>query len=203
MDQLNRWRTIVEQRRGHRDSIESLLKDARQSQKRTKLKLVRAEQAQSIVHQVARLTQEQLTFQVSELGTLALQGIFTDPMALTVSFEIKRNRTEAVIEFTRNGFSTDPWSSNGGGAVDVAAFALRLSLWSLMPVRSVPVMLLDEPFRFLSRELQESASHLLTDLSERLGIQFIVVSHDAALIECADRSFVARLKQDRTRVEVL
>jgi len=48
------------------------------------------------------------------------------------------------------------------------------------------VIVLDEPFRFLSKDLQPKAGIMLSQLSENLGIQFIMVTHNEAFVEQAD-----------------
>jgi len=64
-------------------------------------------------------------------------------------------------------------------------------------------IVLDEPFRFLSRELQGRAGEMLKLLSQKLGIQFIFVTHVQDLVEAADRVFEVRKKKQISKVEVL
>jgi len=85
------------------------------------------EEALLIAQEVAQQTQEELEFQVSALVTNALASIFPDPYEFKVEFEIKRGKTEAAMFFTRGGEEIDPLTASGGGVVDIAAFALRLS----------------------------------------------------------------------------
>ena len=69
----------------------------------------------------------------------------------------------------------------GGGVVDVAAFALRLSCYLIMSPRPEPVIILDEPFRFVSKEYQGQVAELLEELSAKLGLQFVIVTHEEEL----------------------
>jgi DNA repair exonuclease SbcCD ATPase subunit len=150
------------------------------------------EKAQTRIQVVAKATQEGLRYYLGDLVSLAMEEVFPEPYGFDAEFVIRRNKTEVDLWFVREGKKLSPLDDAGGGAVDVAAFALRVSLWSLANPRTRPVIILDEPFRFLSKGLQPLASKLLKELSERLGLQFIMVSHSEDLIEGADRVFVLK-----------
>jgi ABC-type sugar transport system ATPase subunit len=51
-------------------------------------------------------------------------------------------------------------------------------------------MIFDEPMRFLSKDLVPKAIEMIKMLSEKLGLQFIMVSHIADFIEGSDKNFV-------------
>jgi len=139
------------------------------------------EKALLISQQVAKLTQEELEFQISALVTNALESIFPDPYTFRVQFEIKRGRTEAVMAFLRGDEELNPLTATGGGCVDVASFALRLSSYLIAGNKLPPIMILDEPFRFISADYQEAVADLLNEMSDRLGVQFILVTHEESL----------------------
>lgn len=145
------------------------------------------ELAQAFIQKVAKETQEQLRYQISDIVQLALDAVFPGEYEFTVNFEIKRNKTEASLSFMKDGKEVDPMSASGGGVVDLAAFALRISAWSLG--NSNNVIVLDEPFRFLSKDLQPRAGEIMKQLSHRLNIQFIMVTHAKEMIEISDRVF--------------
>lgn len=150
-------------------------------------KLQAVELAQAFIQKVARETQEQLRYQISDIVQLALDAVFPGEYEFTVNFEIKRNKTEASLSFMKDGKEVDPMTASGGGVVDLAAFALRISAWSLG--NSDNVIILDEPFRFLSKDLQPRAGEIMKQLSHRLNIQFIMVTHAKEMIEISDRVF--------------
>jgi len=135
--------------------------------------------------------------------SLCMASVFPDPYNLKLTFEMKRNQSEAVIKFQKDKSESliDPEHACGGGPVDVAAFGFRISLMTLMKQKTRPVLILDEPFRFVSRGLQDKASQLLQEVSGRLGIQMIIVTHEEALIEEADQVFEVSLKNRISRVK--
>jgi DNA repair exonuclease SbcCD ATPase subunit len=90
----------------------------------------------------------------------------------------------------------DPLDSSGYGTVDVASLALRIAAWSMQVPRTRNVILLDEPFKFLDGQTDriEKASQMIKELSDRLGIQFIIVTHDNTLANYADKTFTVKLR---------
>jgi len=140
--------------------------------------------AQKIAQTVAEETQRNLEEHISGVVTKAFQAIFDDPYEFRVRFETKRGKTECNLFFVKNEQEVEPLTAAGGGTVDVASFALRCAVWAMKPNR--PVFILDEPFRFLSRDLQHKASAMLKLFSETLGVQIILISHIPEIIENAD-----------------
>jgi len=136
---------------------------------------------------VAETTQKQIEFHISNLVTMALAAVFPDPYEFILQFTQRRNKTEADLIFRKDGNDGGPVSIAGGGALDVASFALRSATWALKPSRKS--LLLDEPFKFLSRDLQEKGSEMLKMISDKLGIQLIIVSHIPEIISNSDKVF--------------
>lgn len=166
-------------------------------------RLARLQEAQVILQKVAGLTQKQLEYRVSELATLALASVFSEPYGMSLKFASQRGRSEAVLSFTRDGMEIPPLSAAGCGAVDVASLALRVSLMRLTRPSPRPTVVLDEPLRFLSTDLMPKAAEMLKRLSEKLGIQFIVVTHEEELAEAADKVFRVTIRKGRSKVEVV
>lgn len=158
------------------------------------------EKAQAVIITVAQQTQEQLKYQIESIVSMALEAVLPEPYKFEMDFDIKRSQTEVSCWFVRDGERIRPLDAAGGGAVDIASFALRVTMWSLGKTR--PTIVLDEPVKFVSRDLQSRAGLMMKELSEKLGIQFIVVSHDQSIIEGADRTFEVKLSQGRSSLTV-
>lgn len=186
------YRNKLERKKGQYNQILSNIQNAKKEYVRFKTDLLNIEKANVIIQEVAKETQNQITFHISNIVTLALNSIFPEPYEFKIDFIEKRGKTEADIYFLRNGVRVDPLSSSGGGVVDVVSFALRVSL--LILSRKSKIIILDEPFKFLSRELQPKASEMLKEISYKLGIQFIIVTHDKALIDSADKVFINKIQ---------
>lgn len=135
------------------------------------------EEAQELAQHVAQQVQQQAHDQIAGVVSRCLSAVFDEPYIFRIVFERKRGRTEARLSFERDGMEVDPLTASGGGVVDVAAFALRLSCLMLAQPPLRRVMILDEPFRFVSEDYRERVRKLLETLAEEMGVQFVLVTH--------------------------
>lgn len=196
-------RRKLDKLKGSRDTVESNISRTETELKEAQRNLKYHEQAREIIKKVGLKTQQQLQYHISDIASLALDGIFDDPYELKVSFEERRNKTECDLLFVRDGAELDPISASGGGAVDVASFALRIASWSMEVPHYRNVIVLDEPFRFLSVDLQDKASQMIKQLSEKLKLQFIIITHEDELTNYADKVFKTSIKKGRTIIKEL
>ena len=198
---LKELRTNFERQKGEQAQVEKSLATTRKQLKENRRQLMYHEQAREIIREVGLKTQQELQYHISDITTLALEAVFPEsPYELVAEFVERRNKTECDLYFTREGQKVHPVDASGGGAVDVAAFALRVASWSMEQPRSRPVLILDEPLRFLSVDKQEKASQMIQEISKRLGIQFIIVTHEETLALDADKTFNVSIKNGRSKV---
>lgn len=140
-------------------------------------------EAQTITQTVSLIIQQQAHNQIAEIVTKCLQTVFgEDSYDFNILFEEKRNRTEARLVFEKNGEYLDPMSASGGGVVDVASFALRLSCLLLVKPQLRRILIMDEPFKFVSSIYRDNIRQLLEELSKELDVQFIMVTHINELV---------------------
>lgn len=155
------------------------------------------EQAQIFLQTMAQETQSQLKFQVEDIVNSALDAVFPNEYDFQLNFEISRGKTEAQLKFLsqKTGREIDPMTASGGGVVDLTSFALRIACFALEQGTD-NVIILDEPFRFISRDLQSRAGEILKTLSEKMGIQFIIVTHISEMVDVADKVFEVKKNKD-------
>jgi hypothetical protein len=202
------WRTKLDTARGHQAELVLQRDSALDRQQDAEHRELDAEKALAETHIVAKATQSLLEYRVSELVSLAMEGVMPNPYALRLIFEVRRSQTEADLWFERDGELIDPYSSTGGGAVDVAAFGLRCSLWSLMRPRSRKSFILDEPFQHLKgADANRRAIQVVKHVAESLGLQFIIVSDERAaredIVDGADRVFLFSKPKTKSKMEVI
>ncbi len=200
---LKNFRKTIDDKKAVLESVNVRLEGAEDSLGSLNRDLKFSEQALTILQIVAKQTQEQLEYRISELVSLALESVFDDPYKMRLIYETKRNKTEAKLSFERNGEQLNPLSSTGGGAVDVAAFALRVALWNLADPKTDNVLVLDEPFKHLSKGLLPRAGLMLKEISEKLNLQIIMVTHLDELKDDADKVFQVSIKNGISKVEGL
>lgn len=173
---------------GEREAIIAHIKIKKTAIKENKARLAALEQARALVQTVASNTQKQLEYRVSELSTIALQAVLgkTDTK-LKLRFTEKRNKTEADLLLEIRDFEASPRDGVGGGVVDLLGATLRFSLWSLMRPKPRPLFILDEPLKWLKGAgMPVKGMEMLSQISHKLGVQIIMVSHSPELIAGAD-----------------
>lgn len=198
---LSNIRNQLERKKGQCQQIESSIADTEKRINSAEKELKFSQQAHLIIQTVAKQTQQELEYRIAEPVILALAAVFPNPYSFGVEFIEKRNKTEADLHFLRDDIKYDPLTSVGGGPVDVASFALRMALWSLKRPRTRNVIVLDEPFRFLSRDLQPKAGLMLKEVSDKLGLQIIMITHNSDLIEAGDKVFETNIEKGITIVK--
>ena len=199
---INTIQSTIERRAGRRDQLNTTLASTQLSIATLTQRQDALATALEICQTVAKLTQSELEIHISELVSLALEAVFPRPYKLVLEFTLRRNRSEAdLLLEDEDGNRVDPMDAVGGGVVDVAAYALRIALWSLKRPRPRAVMILDEPLRFLSRDLQGRASTMIREIGSKLGIQHIIVSHEENLLEAADKTFTVENKKGVSMVK--
>ena len=152
-----------------------------------------------IAQEIARQTMEKLEFRVSSIVTAALNAVFPDPPDFEIKFEKARNQLECHLFFVTDGVRSKPIDTDAGGAMDVTAFALRLTYWSLKKNR--PTFILDEPFKYVSADLQEKCANMVKMLSEKLGVQIIMISHLPLINVAADKIYNVEKKGMRSVIK--
>ncbi|HUT43554.1 MAG TPA: hypothetical protein VMW95_04385 [Desulfobacterales bacterium] len=196
---LSTLRTTLTRKQGQQQKIEDDLIDIEGDIVQLKEDVHYTEKSRIIIQKVAKATQAELEYYISELVTLAFASVFPDPYEFGVAFEEKRGKTECRMRFLRDGHEVNPLSGSGGGPLDIASTTLQFTIWSLNKTRAI--IGLDEPFRFLSRDLQPKASEMLREVSKKLGLQILMVTHSEDLAACADKGFKFDIRKGITYVD--
>lgn len=200
MQNLTQLKSRIEQAKGARNQIQNRLKEIETDLKTKQNRQKAIENIQRLIQNTAKETQEKLRYHIEDIVNTALDTCFPGEYSFIVDFQIKRGKTEADLYLDKDGERIDPMDSSGGGVVDIVSFALRLSAWTLSKTDNLIV--LDEPAKFLSRDLRPLFGSILKTLSEKLNIQILIVTHDEEFIDCADRIFEVRQSKGRSSVEV-
>lgn len=150
--------------------------------------LTNVQEVQAYVQTRATDLQNRVKFRIEEICTTALDAVFPGKYVFGMDYSPSRGKTEVVFYVQDNGGRKyDPMLANGGGLVDVVAFALRIAV--LMISKNRRTLILDEPFKFVSASLKDSIYAIVSLLSKELDVQIIASTHDSAMIKRADRVF--------------
>ncbi len=179
----NRIRNLI----ARKEMLEKDLKDKESILKQHKNEKEAAIEAKIILQTAAKNTQKNIEIHFSDIVTKAMHIVFDDPYTFVPEFVERRNKTECDFWLVQNEEKLRPRFSVGGGVLDLVSFALRLSYWKLE--RTSPVIILDEPFKNLSRKLIPKAAETLKYLSNKFNLQMIIVTHIPEIAEQGDRVF--------------
>jgi len=194
MTKVSELRQVLEQQKGKRDSVKERLAQTKKHLLEAEKSLKLYEQAREVTREVALKTQEGLQYHISEIVTLAMNGVFDKPYKLITRFVQRRNKTECDLIFERDDVEYNPMDDTGGGSLDVAAFALRVASYTMKAPRGNNVLILDEPFKHLKGQTENRrVLDMVHEISERLNIQIIMVSDERVsredIIDAADKVF--------------
>lgn len=181
-----------------------LLVDKRKKKKQmrqTKKSIEDHLKAKHVLNEVARLTQEQAKAKIEKLITIAIRTVYDD-RDFTFHLQGGENRNQMIPIIKEGEDEYSPKEALGGGIIDIISFASRVILWSMESPRSLPVFILDEPFKWTG-SLMERAGLMLKQLSRELGFQVILVSHDDDLIQVCDRVWRISYRSKRSRVKLI
>jgi DNA repair ATPase RecN len=165
-----------------------------------KEELIDTEKAIIVLQETAKRIQEQLKFRLEDIINSAIDGLFPGQYRFALEFVNLRGQTEVKpVLYSGEDALEDITETNGGGLADIIGFALRVSF--LLISKNQKVLILDEPFKFVSEEYREAACLIVKKLSKELGIQVIMVTHDKAMIDIADKVFTVKKIDGRSVVK--
>lgn len=187
---IQKIKELYQQSKGMKIQIEKDLELNKLLLQKTNERMKRFEEAQTFLQKVAQETQEHLKFKIEDIVNLALETCFPNEYTFQLNFNIARGKTEAELVFLSQSTNrpVDPMNASGGGVVDIACFALRIASYVLEQGID-NVIVLDEPMKFVSKDLLESAGQILKTLSNKLNLQIIMVTHENKFIDVADKVF--------------
>lgn len=182
-----------------KDITETKLADINQTISAIKIEIEDGKKVEILFQEVAKQTQLNIEEHISNLVTLALKSVSPDFPNFVTKFTIRRKQLEADLLFEKEGHLFDPMYGDGGGPKDTGSFGLIIANWSIDKTRAT--IILDEPFKQVSPDLQENVSNMIKMLHKELEIQFIIVSHADDINMAADKTFVVEMKDGTSTVK--
>ena len=190
---LSEWDREAVQAEARLDSLRSVVSTAQdKTEALTDLKRTTAS-AKAVLEKVSSREAENVQMAVSNLVTSGLQAVFGPFYAFVIEPKIERGRPSVNMFVKVAGrtqdeeeHDSDIVNSHGGGLAAVISFLLRVVVISL---EGGKLLIADEPFSHLSAEYVPRMASFLRDLVDQTGIQMILVSHESALAEAADKTY--------------
>jgi DNA repair exonuclease SbcCD ATPase subunit len=190
---MTNFKLFSEQYRELKTTLELLTKEKKFKEREIKILTDQQEKhvkARYVLTEVSRNTQQRFKDRVETLITLAIQSVFERPFKFKLNMEMARNKFSCFPVVEEEGNEYIPSEEMGGGILDIISFAFRIVLWSLKSPRSRSLFILDEPMKFVGKdELLQRAVMMIKEISERMGLQFVIVTHEPQIAEIADKAY--------------
>lgn len=190
---ISTLRSRVDQVRGRRDALKTSLQAV-------ETEIGKLEDEEEILLMVSSLFRNLIDLEVTEgvkavevLQTEGLQAVFDD-QDLSVKAAIEESRGKISVELTTiqkkpngdiiEGVARDDF---GGSVLTVQSVLLRVIIMLRRGLR--PLLLLDESLPAFDAQYITNMGNFLSELCKRLGIDILMVTHNPALFDAADRSY--------------
>lgn len=172
-----------------RQSSQELLERKHKQQEELLEEMETVLKSQALLQSIAEEVQSQLSSKIDNIVNLGLATCFPE-----YTFELKyvpsRGKTEVRFVFKLGEDEVDILNQNGGGLVDLVTFCLRVAVFAISSTDNVIV--LDEPYKYVSKTLRPKIAELLSALSEKMNIQFIYVTHIEELSETSNKNIIIK-----------
>lgn len=148
-------------------------------------------------------TRKEILDKISGIVTDALQKI-KDPN-LTFRMNLSTERNQIDVQFVVFDKSTnqeyDILESCGGSIADIITFPLKLSLLLKWEPSLSRIMILDENFKFVSVADQEPLGEFVRQISEKMNVQTILVTHSPVVASKAHRIIEVSKRDGISKIE--
>lgn len=203
MMQLAKYKSFLAETRAKKQLLSSQVSTIQSELLQLKTRLGHLITAQDVMNTVSVLAQTEFKGVVESLVTEALHYVFGENYAFEIESSVSRNQAEAQMWVTIDGVRHSLKDELGGGVVDVCSFVLKVTFWALQLNRTEPVLIFDEPLKNIDSGRLEAIGVMIKTLSERLGVQYIIVTHEQELAAIADVSYRVILTEGVSAVERL
>ena len=161
---------------------------ARLQLKRIERKLIELEKIKVLILEIAKQAKQEIKVYIENIVTNAIQIVYGKEYTFKMHIEQKRDQEEIYFYLrTIDGTLLEPRKDTcAGGVLDIMSIGLKVAILSLL--NAEPILFLDEPLKNLGKYSYIGAQ-ILKELSKEFAIQILLITHDDALMEIADRIY--------------
>jgi len=177
--------------------LETELTFAQQSLRSNRLKIAKEksmieslEMAKAYVIRIGDQARQEVKNFIEDTVTFAIQTVYGAEYKFVAQFNYdKRDQFEVKWFIERNGIHLEPRKDTiSGGLTDVTAFSIRLVIHALEEPETAPILIMNEPFKNVSKKYIPLVSKMIKDISKMLKLQIIMCRHTDELIEQANNN---------------
>lgn len=164
----------------------------RQEAEELKVKVAVLEKVSGVLTSIGDERQKKTQDTIEQLVTMGLRTIFGPELSFHLVQRIANNRAQVEFivrsQYGDETVDTPCLEARGGGLVSVIGFLLRVVVLLLKKEKN-QLLVLDEVFSMLSSEYLPAASQFLKELTQKTGVQILLVTHQIELMEDADVTY--------------
>jgi len=201
LPELTQIRAKANKALGLRDALDQQIKE-------TKTQIDKLETEEELLNLVASLIRQLIDTEVTDgvkavekLQTEGLQEIFYD-QDLSVRAEVEESRGKVSVTLLTQRKQKDGSivegvveQSFGGSVLTMQSILMRVTVIFRHNMR--PLLLLDETLAAVANKYVDRAARFLSALCKRLDLDVLLISHDEALVNAADRAYFVTYSKDK------
>jgi len=197
LEKFKKYLTLAENKRTlykresqqNKDKIEKL-KDS----------LTELDKVQVILNHMEQSLRGNFITYIEELVSYGISIVFDENMKFIIEYSRRANMPVVNFYIEDSQGTTDIYGAKGGGLVNIVAFLLRVILLVHCKPSLQRIMFLDESFSMVSRKFLPNVAQLLRELSDKLQIQFVLITHEDTFKDVADKIYEVEKKNGISHV---
>jgi len=136
-------------------------------------------------------TRQMIINKISRIVTDALKKVLDKNLEFEMQLSTERNQVDIkfLVKDNTMNKSYEILNSFGGGLADIVSFPLRVSLLLKWSPQLSRVLIMDEMFKAVDVTNKEFLGEFVRQLSEKLNLQIILVTHSPELASKAHQQF--------------
>ena len=179
--------------------LQSKIKELQKQIQVSKQNLRLGMQAIDFIQKCANHERSIVKDKVQSVITDALKEIYGNQYSIKFDYSMKRNKTSVDIYLTKHtqiGDIIRKQDGFGGGVSDVISLPLKL-LVLLALKDNAKILIADEPGKHMDQRI-DKFGYFLKAVSDKLGIQLIILTHHASLAQFADSVYQISMQNQMT-----
>lgn len=188
---------------GRRDTLSRKLLQSKDRLKQIAVDSDTFTKASAFLQTLSDTTRQQIIDKISNIVTDALQKVKDPNLEFRMLLSNERNQVDVkfVVYDKNTNREYDIIDSYGGSIADIVTYPLKIALLVKWEPTLSRIMVLDENFKFVSVADQEPLGEFVRQVSEKLSLQTILVTHSPVIAAKAHRTFEVTKAGDLSTVE--
>jgi len=196
---LRDWKEDLQRQAGVRNSLLEKHQGLKDLEEASYDEAMKASEGLSFVENSIQTIRGRTFRSIETVTNEALKAVYSEGLRIECDFGMKRDRSAVEILIVNDYDDGEKLKRNpdgsGCGVSDVVSLCLRMVL--IRATGCVPILIADEPFKWLGRDQIPKAAALLKYMADKLKMQVISASHHPSMRELAETSFWLELNESR------